>query len=422
MVYILNESGQPLMPTMRYGHVRKLLKAGRASVVKRCPFTVRLLYESTHHVQPVSLGIDAGSKHIGLSACKDTKELYSADIEIRQDINKLLEERRSLRRSRRNRKTRYRKPRFNNRTRSEKWLAPSVKAKCEAHLNVVQKVRQILPASEIHIEMAPFDTQLLKAQLEGAELPEGTDYQHGEAEGFDNIKAYVKFRDNYRCAVCGKQHIPLEVHHRLQKHDGGSNRPDNLITVCHDCHKAFHDGTLTGRKVKIMLPPTEKEHHSMQGAAFMSIMRWAVYGKLKETGLPVHMTYGYITARQREKYDLQKDHRIDAKCISGHGNAVPSSDWYQYRKIRCHNRQLYKQTIQKHGIRKKNQAPYLVKGYRLFDKVSFNGQEGFITGRRSSGYFTVKTINNEVIHNGVSCKKLKFLDTTKHLIVERRSA
>lgn len=110
------------------------------------------------------------------------------------------------------------------------------------------------------------------------------------------------------------------------------------------------------------------------------------------------------------------------RLISGHGNAVPSSDWYQYRKIRCHNRQLYKQTIQKHGIRKKNQAPYLVKGYRLFDKVSFNGQEGFITGRRSSGYFTVKTINNEVIHNGVSCKKLKFLDTTKHLIVERRSA
>lgn len=354
MVYMQDKNGHPLMPTIRYGHVRKLIASGKASVVKRCPFTVRLLYISTHHVQPVSLGIDAGSKHIGLSACTDKKELYSADVELRQDINKLLEQRRALRCSRRNRKTRYRKPRPNNRTRSEKWLAPSVRAKCELHISMVEHIRKMLPVSEIHIEMAPFDTQRLKAQLAGMEPPSGKDYQHGEAEGFDNIKAYVKFRDNYKCAVCSAMHVPLEVHHRLQRHDGGSNRPSNLITVCHDCHKAFHDGTLTGRKAKIMLPPTEKEQHSMQGAAFMSIMRWAVYDKLKETGIPVHMTYGYITARQREKYDLQKDHRIDAKCISGHGNAVPSGDWYQYRKIRCHNRQLYKQTIQKHGIRKKN--------------------------------------------------------------------
>lgn len=422
MVYMQDESGQLLMPTMRYGHIRRLLKAGRASVVKRCPFTVRLLYRSTHYVQPVLLGIDAGSKHIGVSTCTDKKELYSADAEIRQDINKLLEQRCSLRCSRRNRKIRYRKPRFNNRTRSEKWLTPSVRAKCETHVNVIHKVERILPVSEIYIEMAPFDTQLLKAQLTGTKLPEGTDYQHGEAEGFDNIKAYVKFRDGYKCAVCGTVHVPLEVHHRVQRHDGGSNKPSNLITVCHDCHRDFHEGRLTGQNVKYMLPPAGKEHHSMRGAAFMSIMRRAVYNRLKGDKIPVHITYGYITAKRREKFNLPKDHRIDARCISGFGGAVPASEYFYMRKVRCHNRQLFKQKILKGSIRKNNQAPYCVKGFRLFDKVSFNGQKGFIFGRRSSGYFDIRMLDGTKLSSCASYKAIRLIDTAKTFLVERRSA
>lgn len=280
----------------------------------------------------------------------------------------------------------------------------------------------MLPVSEIHIEMAPFDTQLLKAQLKGTKLPKGTDYQHGEAEGFDNIKAYVKFRDGYKCAVCGAVHVPLEVHHRLQRHDGGSDRPDNLITVCHDCHKAFHDGTLTGRKAKVMLPPTEKEHHSMQGAALMSIMRWAVYDKLKETGIPVHMTYGYITAKRRELYDLQKDHRIDAKCISSFGNVLPVSEWYYMRKVRCHNRQMYKQKILKGNIRKQNQASYFVNGFRLFDKVKFKGQEGFIFGRRNSGYFDIRRLDGTRINPNAPCRNIRLLNVSETVLVERRPA
>ena len=143
MVYVLNINGQPLMPTSRHGKVRRLLKSGQAKVIKRCPFTIQLLYESTNHTQPISLGIDAGSKHIGLSATTNKKVLFVADILLRNDIVDLLSTRRQNRRTRRNRKTRYRKSRFNNRKRSEGWLAPSVKQKINTKNTLVEKVHKI---------------------------------------------------------------------------------------------------------------------------------------------------------------------------------------------------------------------------------------------------------------------------------------
>ncbi len=128
LVYVQNINGQPLMPTRRCSKVRRLLKSNKAKAVKRCPFTIRLLYETGNIVQPVDLGIDAGSKTIGVSACTETKELYAAEVTLRSDVTNNLSTRREFRRSRRNRKTRYRKPRFDNRTHSKHkgWLAPTV--------------------------------------------------------------------------------------------------------------------------------------------------------------------------------------------------------------------------------------------------------------------------------------------------------
>lgn len=120
MVYVLDIDGHPLMPTERYGKVRRMLHDRKAKVVKRCPFTIQLLYQTTNIIQPVVLGVDAGSKHIGLSATTEKKVLYEADVELRNDIVSLLATRRELRRTRRNRKTRYRKPKFNNRTACKK--------------------------------------------------------------------------------------------------------------------------------------------------------------------------------------------------------------------------------------------------------------------------------------------------------------
>ena len=239
MVYVLNKDGQPLMPTNRHGKVRRLLKTKKAKVIKRCPFTIQLLYDTANHTQDITLGVDAGSKHIGLSATTKNKVLFEADVELRNDISKLLEARYTFRRSRRNRKTRYRKKRFDNRVSSKHkgWLAPSIEHKIQSHFAMVEKVHRILPVTKIVVETASFDTQLLKAQLEGKPIPEGTDYQNSELAGW-NIREYIFHRDNYTCQWCrGKSKDPVLVthHHAYWKGDH-TNKPSSLITLCNTCN------------------------------------------------------------------------------------------------------------------------------------------------------------------------------------------
>ena len=419
MVYVLSASGNPLMPTKRYGHVRRMLRDGRARAVRRTPFTIQLTYEGTAYTQPVSLGVDAGSRHIGLSASTERSVLYEADVELRNDIVGLLSTRREARRTRRSRRTRYRKPRFLNRTRSKHkgWLAPSVEQKVQAHLTSVRRVCRMLPVSGITVETASFDTQLLKAQEKGLPVPEGKDYQRGDRLGFWNVREYVLFRDGHTCRCCrGKSGDPvLEVHH-IQSRKTGGDSPDNLVTLCRTCHKGYHGGT-------VKLPDSIKRGNRYNDAAFMGIMRWTVYNRLKE-GYPgmVRMTYGYITKDTRIRHSLPKEHYTDARCISGHLDAAPCGEVFFQKKVRCHNRQVHKAKTYKGGVRKRNQAPYLVKGFRLFDKVEYAGQECFIFGRRSSGYFDIRRLDGTKVHAGVSYKKLRFLETRHTTLTERRKA
>ena len=418
LVYVLNSNGQSLMPTERCGKVRRLLKQGKAKVIKRCPFTIQLLYETEDNLQPVTLGIDAGSKHVGLSATTESKVLYEADVELRNDIVDLLSSRRALRRSRRNRKTRYRKPRFLNRVHSKNkgWLAPSIEEKISTHLTVVRKIHEILPISQIKVEVAAFDTQLLRAKELGLPLPEGIDYQQGEQLYSWNVREYVLFRDDHTCRCChGKSKDKILETHHLQSRKVGGDAPNNLITLCQTCHKGYHAG-------KIELPDSIHRGNRYNDAAFMGIMRWALYNRLKKQYPDVSMTYGYITKNTRIENGLPKEHHIDARCISGHPTAKSDGVYYCQKKVRCHNRQIHKLTIGKHGIRKRNQAEYLVKGFRLFDKVRFQGQECFIFGRRSSGYFDLRRLDGTVIHRSASYKKLRLLEPPSGFITERRLA
>ena len=418
LVYVLNSNGQPLMPTERCGKVRRLLDQGKAKVIKRCPFTIQLLYEGESNLQPATLGIDAGSKHIGISATTESKVLYEADVELRNDIVDLLSSRREFRRSRRNRKTRYRQARFDNRDHSKNkgWLAPSIEEKIATHLKVVDDVCKLLPVSEIVVEVASFDTQMIKAKELGLPLPEGTDYQQGEQLYFWNVREYVLFRDGHICQCCkGKSKDKILNVHHIQSRKTGGDAPNNLVTLCETCHQGYHKGTVT-------LPEKIKRQPSYKDAAFMGIMRWAFYTRLKEIYPNVRMTYGYITKNTRIENDLPKEHYIDARCISGHPAAHSDGVYYYQRKTRCHNRQIHKLTIGKHGVRKRNQAEYLVKGFRLFDKVRFQGEDCFIFGRRSSGYFDLRKLDGTVIHRSASCKKLRFLEPTKGFITERRLA
>ena len=173
----------------------------------------------------------------------------------------------------------------------------------------------------------------------------------------------------------------------------------------------FHEG-----KLKLNL----QRGQSFRDATFMGIMRWTFYNRLKELYSNVQNTYGYITKNTRITNGLSKEHRVDARCISGNPNAKPLKYWYFIKQVRKHNRKIHKSNILKGGKKKLNQSPYLVKGFRLFDKVEYEGKIGFIFGRRATGYFDIRTLDGTSIHKSASYKKIKLLNIRKTLLIERR--
>ena len=384
---------------------RILLKEGKAKVLKREPFTIQLLYGSSGYRQPISLGVDAGSKHIGLSATTEEEILFEAEVELRSDIVDLLSTRRQYRRSRRNRKTRYRKARFNNRKKPKGWLAPSIEHKIASHLKVIAMANAILPITKTIIEVASFDIQKIKnPNISGKE------YQEGNQLGFWNIREYVLWRDGHKCqGRKGCKDKILNVHH-IESRKTGGDAPNNLITLCETCHDDFHAG-----KLKLNF----KRGQSYRDAAFMGIMRWAVYNRLKVLYSNVSLTYGYITKNTRISYGLEKSHKADARCISGNPLAITDDTWYFFKQVRGQNRQLHKANPKK-GARRANKAPRLVHGYQLFDKVLYEGQECFIFGRRSSGYFDLRKLDGTKVHVSANCKKLRLLKRANTLLQERR--
>lgn len=306
LVYVINQYGNPLMPCSSR-KARLLLKISKATVIRREPFTIQLLFGSSGYKQSTTLGVDAGAKHIGLSASTVKNEVFTAEVIIRTDITHLLSTRRELRRARRNRKTRYRKPRFLNRVKAKHkgWLAPTIQNRINAHLKVVDNVCKVLPITKIVVETASFDIQKLKN-------PDISDeeYQQGEQLNFWNVREYVLFRDNHTCQHChgkSKDNV-LNVHH-LESRKTGGDSPANLITLCETCHKAYHAG-------KIKLKQTRGQ--SFKAEAFMGISRWFIFNKLKEIyPVEVKNTYGYFTKNTRIRANLPKAHHVDAFCIAG---------------------------------------------------------------------------------------------------------
>ena len=406
MVYVQNINGLPLMPCSE-AKARHLLEEHRAVIVNRTPFTIRLKFVVDDITQPVTLGVDAGYETIGLSATTEKKVLFEAELENRTDVRKLVEARRSLRRSRRNCKTRYRAPRFNNRKRYDDWLPPSVEQRVRTHESAVKKVCSLLPVTKIVVEVAAFDIQ----KINNPDI-EGTEYQNGVQKDFENTKAYVRERDNCTCQYChGKaKDRRLEVHHLVHRSDGGSNRPDNLITLCKTCHDKYHAGKIKLTNVK---PRT-----GFRGAAFMTSSRWILVDRLKAEyeDDKVSVTYGYITKCDREDAGLEKTHYIDARCISGNSNAEPNGRVYQMTKCRCHDRQTHEAVAQKRYRKRRCVAvPHRVFGYRHGDIVKANAKTGFVQSVRTRGYFVIGWFDGSKATDGFSYKRLKLVQHSKSL-------
>lgn len=423
-VYVINKHGQPLMPCSP-AKARRLLEAGKAKVKKRTPFTIQLLYGSTGYKQTIIHGVDAGSKTIGMSASTKSAELFAEEVIPRNDVVKNISTRREFRRARRSRKTRYRKPRFNNRVRSKRkgWLAPSVEVKIQEHITAIKKVCSILPISKVVVETAEFDLQLLKAIADGKPVPEGEDYQKGEMLGHYNVRQYVLWRDNYTCQCCGAygDGVKLHVHHKESRKVGG-DAPDNLVTLCGGCHTGFHEGTVSLGKL------SKRGRKSTRDAAFMGIMRKTIMERLRGAlSIPVVEAKGYVTKATRAKLlKLPKSHINDALAIAqgqaGFGITEPTvitrvDRQYTAKPVRHHNRQLHKAAILKGGVRKSNQAARYVKGFRLFDKVRYQGRECFIWGRRTSGSFLLRTLDGAKVKDGAGWKHLALLEKSSNYLI-----
>ena len=394
-VFVINHNNNPLMPT-NPRKVKKLLKAGKAIVVKLTPFTIQLTYSTGGARQPIILGVDSGFIHVGLSAVGDKEELFSADVILRSDMVKLNSERKAYRKNRRNRKTWYRKPRFKNRTANKKkgWLAPSILHKLESHKKLIKMVKSILPITKTVIEVASFDVQKIRNPE-----TQGKEYQQGEQLGFWNVREYVLHRDNHKCQApkCNHKDNVLQVHHIVSRQTGG-DRPDNLITLCSSCHKKYHLGKL---KLKI------KVSNGFKAECFMSMVKWRL---VNETGS--EFTFGYKTKSKRIELGLPKSHVNDAFVIAGGTNQTRTKS-YVIKQVRKCNRKLFK------GPRSaiKNTAPRKIFGFQRYDKVNYLGITCFIFGRRSGGYFELRTLDGKSIHKSAKYKELRLLETSKTMLI-----
>ncbi|HCN59007.1 MAG TPA: HNH endonuclease [Exiguobacterium sp.] len=403
-VFVLNHHGEPLMPC-KPSKARKLLNNGKAKLVKQTPFTIQLLFGSSGYKQEISLGVDAGTKHIGFSATTSTKVLLEGEVQLRTDIQDLLATRRAMRSARRSRKTRYRQARFLNRKKPKGWLAPSVQHKVDAHLKLVRMIHRLLPIKHLTIEVAQFDIQKIKSPDISGDL-----YQKGDQLGFWNVREYVFFRDKHICQHCkgkSKDKI-LNVHHIESRHTGGDS-PDNLLTFCETCHKKIHKENLEHL--------FQRKSRSFRDATQMTVMRW-FNNAVKETYPYVKLTYGFLTKNIRIQNGLEKRHAVDARCISGNPLSEEPNVSYLFRQVRANNRQLHKMTIGKKGKRKANKAERFVRGYQLFDKVHYEGQTCFVFGRRKTGYFDLRTLQGVRVHKCASHKKLTLLERATTWLVD----
>ena len=384
MVYVINQNNKPLMPCSNV-IARLLLKQGKAKVIRRTPFTIKLLHGSNCYKQPLTHGIDTGSSEIGSAVVNDKEEVvYMSEITIRNDITKTMKSRATARRNRRNRKTRYRKARWANRKNSRKKdrFSSTMISKFNSHLKEINFVKSILPITKLILETANFDPHLLKNPVLHNEKIKKWAYQRGTNYGFANTKAFVLDRDSYKCQHCkGKsKDKKLEVHHIIFRSNNGSDEPENLITLCKTCHDAVHDGKikLKGGKIKSQL-----KHATQMNSIRVQLMK----------RLPKAIeTHGYVTKENRFNLGYPKEHYIDAVVIACQGNPVTfKTDNVIYK--RCVSKGDYQQTK---GIRSEKKIPTgKLFGFRKFDKVRYLGKEYFIKGRRSTGYFALMGIDNK---------------------------
>ena len=402
VVYVLAPDRTPLMPCTPV-IARLLLKDGKAKVIRRTPFTIKLLARAAEsYTQPLTLGVDTGSSVTGSAvADQNGHVLYLSEVEVRNDIAQRMKERAVSRRHRRQRKTRYRPARWLNRRNSIKTgrFSPTMRSKIEAHMREMRFVKCLLPITSLVVETGTFDPHALKSPevLRNKWL-----YQRGINYGYANTKAYVLTRDTYTCQQCqGKSRDRrLEVHHIVFRSEQGSDEESNLLTLCKTCHDSLHGGKITlqqqGKKKGMLL------HATQMNSIRLQLLRL----------LQAEETWGFVTKEHRQLWDMPKAHVFDEAVIATRGRqpifqtttliakrCVPDGDYQQTKGIRSE---------QRIGTGK-------IGGFRKFDKVRYCGQDYFIKGRMSTGY----AILMDLAGNKVALKPIPKFERMKRVSARR---
>jgi len=318
LIFVLDTKKRPLAPC-HPARARQLLKSGKAAIYRRYPFTIRLKREVTEiGNQPLRLKIDPGSRTTGLAILNDKtgEVVWAAELHHRgQRIKKLLEKRCAIRRSRRNRKTRYRKPRFNNRKRKEGWLPPSLMSRVYNIQTWVSRLRKYCPIKAISLELVKFDTQ----KMQNPEIS-GVEYQQGTLFGYE-VREYLLEKFGRKCVYCSKENIPdLQVEHIIPKsRPGGSDRISNLTIACKKCNNK--KGTQTA--AEFGYPQVQSQAKKpLKDAAVINATRWVLFRRLQTTGLSIEVGTGGRTKFNRIKKKLPKTHWLDAVCV---GKSTPET-------------------------------------------------------------------------------------------------
>ncbi|EFH89494.1 RNA-guided endonuclease IscB [Ktedonobacter racemifer] len=398
IVYVLSPERQPLMPCAP-AIARLLLKERKAKVMRRTPFTIKLISRpETICTQPLTLGVDTGSSVVGSAVADEQGSvLYLSEVELRNDIATTMKERAMKRRTRRTRKTRYRPAHFLNRKHSRKQdrFSPTMTSKIDAHLREIRFVQSLLPIQSIVLETGTFDPHALKNP---EVLHKKWLYQKGINYGFANTRAFVLTRDDYTCQQCtgASKDQQLEVHHLVFRSQNGSDEETNLVTLCKTCHDSLHAGTITLKK-------TGKKKGKLLHATQMNSIRVQLLKRVE-----AEETWGFVTKEHRLLAGLPKEHIFDATMIATRG-VKPTFCTTSILSKRCVCDGDYQQTK---GVRSEQRiATGKIMGFRKFDKVRYLGQEYFIKGRMSTGYAILMDLSG----NKVALKPIPKFDKMKRV-------
>lgn len=400
-VFVLDNQKQPLSPCVP-ARARMLLRHGKAAVYRRFPFTIILKERTGGKTQPVELKLDPGSKTTGVALVQQNRRgkivIFAAEIHHRgQQVKKCLDSRRAIRHGRRNRKTRYRPPRFNNRTRSDGWLPPSLMSRVGNCWSWARRFNNLTPIKSIAVETVRFDLQ----QMENPEIT-GVEYQQGTLAGYE-LREYLLEKWNRRCAYCGVENVPLQIEHVMAKANGGSDRASNLTLSCCGCNT--EKGTLPVETFLAGQPDRLKRilaglKAPLKDAAAVNATRYAIGNALKTLNLPVSFWSGGRTKYNRTAQHYPKAHWIDAACVGESGQTVrlnPTQTPLQIKAAGRGSRQMCR--VNKYGFpRTSAKGAKTIHGFRTGDMVRADvpsgKKAGTHTGRvavRSSGSFNITT-------------------------------